>query len=513
MTKRQAHPDRGSIPGSGSGTVSGRQITMWVYGLAALLIVLSSGALTLIAQFAWRAADRHALETAQTRFLDTVEDQYWEIARHQMIAIQNQDVQEVLKGPMDRSAVTTSILNRFKAISDLERTYLMEENGDLMALSETVDQGRTGSEAAERSDPEKLSELFTAAFRSPSFPRRDRPQGPFPPPRAMFDASIAALAVIDGNPALLSAVPVEMETPLTALSDANPRLLVSVYSLGEAWFQSMSDHYGFRDLTFTEGAPGREHPTQLRAYGPDGSLVGYFQWDHSKPGLRVWMRALPLIVILAALIAAISVIVARRIGRLSSTLEQSERRNHYFAHHDSLTGLPNRHHFSDRLAYALDGLPDNGFAVIACDLDKFKPVNDTHGHEAGDIVLRVTASRLQDIISDKGVVGRIGGDEFVLLLLHHRDQAELQAIADKILATVAKPIKINPEQSVSIGISLGIALAPDSGMSEKHLIRAADTALYRAKDAGRNTYAFAHTEPDTAIDRRSETDRRAKRSG
>ncbi|WP_422024329.1 diguanylate cyclase domain-containing protein [Roseibium sp.] len=512
MTTRQAQPDRGSIPGSGSGTVSGRQITMWVYGLAALLIILSSGALTLIAQFAWRAADRHALETAQMRFLDTVEDQYWEIARHQMTAIQHQDVQEMLTGPMDRSAVTTSILNRFKAVSDLERTYLLEENSDLMALSETVGHN-PGVSSAPWEDTEKLSELFTAAFRSPSFPRRDRPQGPFPPPRAMFDASIAALAVIDGTPALLSAVPVEMETPLTTLSDANPRLLVSVYSLGEAWFQSMSDHYGFRDLTFTEGAPAREHPTQLRAYGPDGSLVGYFQWDHSKPGLRVWMRALPLIVILAVLIAAISVIVARRIGRLSSTLEQSERRNHYFAHHDSLTGLPNRHHFSDRLAYAIDGLPENGFAVIACDLDKFKPVNDTHGHEAGDIVLRVTASRLQDIISDKGVVGRIGGDEFVILLMKYQDQAELETIANEILASVAEPIEISPEQSVSIGISLGIALAPDSGMSEKHLIRAADTTLYRAKDAGRNAYAFAHAEPDTVFDRRGETDRRAKSAG
>ncbi len=203
------------------------------------------------------------------------------------------------------------------------------------------------------------------------------------------------------------------------------------------------------------------------------------------------MRALPLIVILAVLISLASIFVARKIGRLYASLEQSERRNHYYARHDSLTGLPNRHHFSDRLAYAIDGLPENEFAVIACDLDLFKPVNDTYGHEAGDTVLRVTADRLQKTLGDNGIAGRIGGDEFILLLPKFNDRAELVSLATQILENASRPIEISPGTEVVIGVSLGIALAPQNGMTEPHLIRAADMALYQAKDSGRNTFCIA----------------------
>lgn len=470
-----------------NGALSSRQFARWVYGLAAVLIVFSCGSLTLIAHFAWRAADRHALETAQMRFLDTVEDQYWEIARRQMAVVQDPLFAEMLSEPANRQAALTGLTERPARSFALDHAYLLDEDNTLVPLN------TRHKEAALHSDQnlQSIAGLAVAAFRFPWVLPDIGPYSHIPPPAAVLDASVAVFAVVNDKPALLSALPIDPELPLTAQPPALPRLLVHVLFLDTPWLQSMSEHYGFHDLIFVKGTPARPHPTQLMVYGADGNQLGYFKWDHSKPGLKVWVRAFPLIVLLAVLISLISAVIARKIGRLYATLEHSERRNHYFARHDNLTGLPNRHQFSDRLAYAIDSLPQNAFAVIACDLDTFKPINDSYGHEAGDTVLRATAARLQTVLGETGVACRIGGDEFVLLITLVKNTAELTSIAKAILQAVAKPIEITPGTEVTIGISLGIAVAPECGSDQTHLIRAADMALYQAKDNGRNTYRFA----------------------
>jgi diguanylate cyclase (GGDEF)-like protein len=183
--------------------------------------------------------------------------------------------------------------------------------------------------------------------------------------------------------------------------------------------------------------------------------------------------------------------LATKISRLSASLEESERKNRYFARHDALTGLANRHHFSDCLAYSLGSLPDRNFSIFACDLDHFKPVNDTYGHEAGDRVIRTVANRLRLLVGENGVVSRIGGDEFIILLTQQTDRDGLAALAGDMCRSIAEPIDIGSGDKVGIGVSIGIACAPESGASEQDLIRMADMALYRAKKSGRNAFEFA----------------------
>ncbi|MDN3718854.1 diguanylate cyclase [Roseibium salinum] len=311
------------------------------------------------------------------------------------------------------------------------------------------------------------------------------------PQSALLDIGASAFAVVDGTPALLSAMPVLPDEGTVELHADYPAILVNAVYLDEDWIAELNEQLSFRELGFYPGPPERRHPTNYLIRADDGKIFGYLRWDHAKPGREIWVTALPLIILLVSLIAVVAFALASKISRLSASLEESERKNHHFARHDALTGLPNRHHFSDCLAYSLDCLPEQEFAILACDLDRFKPVNDTHGHEAGDTVICSVAQRLRLLVGKHGIVSRIGGDEFIILLTGQTGRDHLASLAEQIGETVAGPIEIGSGQVVEIGVSIGIAIAPDCGSTEKELIRMADLALYKAKDNGRNGFEFA----------------------
>jgi diguanylate cyclase (GGDEF)-like protein/PAS domain S-box-containing protein len=168
---------------------------------------------------------------------------------------------------------------------------------------------------------------------------------------------------------------------------------------------------------------------------------------------------------------------------------------HKQAQHDPLTGLPNRLLLQDRLhqLIALAKRNETQVAVIFMDLDRFKPVNDTYGHAAGDQVLIDTARRLIQLIRSSDTVARLGGDEFVILLgCLESPQDEINQLAQRILDDIKQPIYLaNVEEPIYVGSSLGIALYPKDGIDPDILLRRADIAMYQAKEAGRNCWRFA----------------------
>ena len=131
-------------------------------------------------------------------------------------------------------------------------------------------------------------------------------------------------------------------------------------------------------------------------------------------------------------------------------------------------------------------------ALIYIDLDDFKQVNDTQGHEAGDIVLRTVAMRLRRLIRDSDTVARIGGDEFVILLLDVPDRDAALIVAHKAEEAVRMSIEVRPAQFAHIGASIGVSLSPQHGNTAEALLRAADAAMYRVKHAGKHGVAVAH---------------------
>ena len=159
----------------------------------------------------------------------------------------------------------------------------------------------------------------------------------------------------------------------------------------------------------------------------------------------------------------------------------------HMAQYDHLTGLPNRALFSDRVRQKLSDANRRGdrAALIFIDLDQFKPVNDNYGHAFGDLLLQQVAMRLSESVRASDTVGRIGGDEFVVLIGDLSDADGALTLAEKLRASIARPFVINTVE-LAISCSLGVAIYPEDGTDEGSLTRSADKAMYRAKEWGRN---------------------------
>ncbi|MGH8620125.1 MAG: diguanylate cyclase domain-containing protein [Burkholderiales bacterium] len=188
---------------------------------------------------------------------------------------------------------------------------------------------------------------------------------------------------------------------------------------------------------------------------------------------------------------------ARTLGsQIGQYLARKEAEAHlqFYADHDALTGLPNRAMFSRRLAQALAQATRHGrgTAVLFIDLDGFKAVNDTLGHDAGDSVLKAVSARLRDCLREGDTLGRQGGDEFVVLIEDVATREGIADVADKILETVARPVEVSGA-SYRLTASIGISVSPEHGEEAPALIQHADMAMYRSKELGKNTFRFYDT--------------------
>jgi diguanylate cyclase (GGDEF)-like protein/PAS domain S-box-containing protein len=172
-----------------------------------------------------------------------------------------------------------------------------------------------------------------------------------------------------------------------------------------------------------------------------------------------------------------------------SDRKRAEEQIEFHAYHDVLTNLPNRKLFTDRLTHSLSRARRSGksLAVMFVDLDHFKSINDTLGHESGDELLLQMARRLRENIRDDDTVARLGGDEFTIILAELRHPEDAINVAEKLIKAVERPLSISGT-SIEVSASIGIAIYPDDGADAESLLRNADSAMYRAKEAGRNTY-------------------------
>ena len=177
----------------------------------------------------------------------------------------------------------------------------------------------------------------------------------------------------------------------------------------------------------------------------------------------------------------------------------SEARLAHMARHDALTGLPNRVLFREHMERALArARRGGGLAVLCLDLDRFKAVNDTLGHAAGDAVLRAVADRLRNCTRETDLVVRLGGDEFAIVQESAKQPAEATALARRLVEALSAPFEIE-QQPVVIGTSVGVALSEDGLMNPDALLKCADLALYEAKAGGRGTFRFFEAEMDAIM--------------
>lgn len=214
----------------------------------------------------------------------------------------------------------------------------------------------------------------------------------------------------------------------------------------------------------------------------DGKIIGVVCYEHVG-SLRIWTSEEKEFAIVIANALALTFEIDKR-KKIEQILD-------YKAYHDELTHLSNRSQFMDRLEHAIKKAKrqEKTLAVLFIDLDHFKEINDSLGHETGDAVLIEIANRLREHLREIDTIARLGGDEFTLIIEDIEDVEKVNAIALKLLSVLQQPMQIK-EYQLYVTISIGISLFPLDGDDEKSLLRNADSAMYKAKEEGRNSYQY-----------------------
>ena len=301
---------------------------------------------------------------------------------------------------------------------------------------------------------------------------------------ALPEIHVSGMRLIDR---VMSIVVVQAVIPKTRYIPANrlrPTLLITVKPVSQKMLANAENRLGVRGLGFTPIVT-QEPGLAMTPVGGDGYNPMVASWRPNMPGSFVWKSALPQIAVFVLVFTGVMLFGTLRFSSLVKALQRSEARNAFLARHDPLTGLKNRSGFDEMLAQAIGKGEDKPFAIIAIDLDRFKAVNDRHGHAAGDVVLQAVARRFADRIGARGCAARFGGDEFSVLLTGEHSRESLAELAENLVRDTQVPIAYDG-QLLLIGGSAGIAQFPGHGKSVHDVMVMADTALYAAKNAGRN---------------------------
>jgi diguanylate cyclase (GGDEF)-like protein len=235
-----------------------------------------------------------------------------------------------------------------------------------------------------------------------------------------------------------------------------------------------------------------------------GQYVATLTWTPVRPGTELALKLLPPTLVTIALFFVVTALFHRRSWRAVQELIASEARASHLAYHDPLTGLPNRVMFFDRLGVALDQLRRNGtpVAVHCLDLDRFKDVNDTFGHQIGDELIVAASKRIAEVCRRSDTFARLSGDEFAIVQLDATPHAAAR-LAERIVDAISQPMDLSSGR-IHVSCSIGVNLLIEGEVSAADALRHADLALYRSKNNGRAQYSFFEPEMDAAMRMRRE---------
>ncbi|MEO5758699.1 MAG: EAL domain-containing protein [Mesorhizobium sp.] len=465
------------------------QVTLTVLALAAFALVMVVG----FGFYAAIQADRVSLERQKIFFANGLQDRIAAVEREQeSVSVWDDSVVNAKAGNQAWMAENLSVW--MYSYYGHNRVYVLDDaNRPIHAMHE----GKVVPPAVYGADEPALLptiEKLRALLAQPST------EAPSAGPTKMVAEDLVSLG---GMPAILSVMPLVPNSDRVSQAPGSEYLHVSVEFINDAVVGRIGEKY------LLDGA----HLVPLSQ--PIGSAVipltdssqvilGYISWDQERPGLTLVRKAGPALVGGMLLSAAALAFLLRRLRRASLALQTSQAEAQYLAFHDTLTGLPNRALFEDRLRRALlaAGHDSARMALLYLDIDRFKHINDTLGHPAGDELVRQTAARLKRAIREIDTVARLGGDEFAIILIDIRDARAAEDASEKLLERIREPFKLMDDQ-VFVSASIGIALATGPETDADDLLRKADIALYEAKKNGRGRYeVFAGDMDDLLLRKR-----------
>lgn len=451
----------------------------WKFSLAVLLPVIVAVALTValaagfIVWSAGRSDDRSltrqqamAAKMTATAKQDFATTQTDEVLRWD-------DVEVFLKGEPAAAAIDNYFGEDEYRTYGHERVYVLDANLNPVYAARAGQKADPKTYDADRAAVDPLAVRLRAPDLQAQIASYENGNIEFPPQLTDFVA-------IDGRVALASVLPIVSNFDDQMQRPGHYFYHVAIEFVGKDLAADLMNQYLLEGVHFDTDAATAPNETMIPIANQDGRFVAYFKWQPDRPGQALLHETLPASLGLLGVVGLVIALLLYFLARSTRALEKARAEALHRATHDPLTGLANRALFNERLERS--PLP---LTLLALDLDKFKAVNDTLGHEAGDELLQQVASRLIPLVGDSGLVARLGGDEFMILLWGDLDTAHIETLAAKIVESLGEPFFLGRDVA-NIGVSVGIATAITD--ERKELVSRADFALYDAKESGRNTF-------------------------
>jgi len=293
------------------------------------------------------------------------------------------------------------------------------------------------------------------------------------------------IALVDDKPAILVAQAIVPESEEFALAEGEIDIAVAIQPIDENAILAIGKRLRLINprIVASRNAPKRP-PSQIVLPRISDAVALSLIWKPEAPRPVILRITAPFAAAIFVAICLILAFIVRRHGTALARLAESEASNRHLASHDPMTGLMNRSAFDAEIAPLADPKQKRQFGMFCIDLDRFKAVNDTYGHPAGDAVLCAVAARLGEKFAERGFVARLGGDEFIAVTRGWPGDDEAMWLADEIVEEIAKPVAWQGAM-LDVGASIGVACWPRDGRTVRELVAAADAGLYAAKRNGR----------------------------
>jgi diguanylate cyclase (GGDEF)-like protein len=320
-----------------------------------------------------------------------------------------------------------------------------------------------------------------------------------------------------GRPAFLTVISIIPDHDF-ALLKRKPSFVASLRYFDSGWMEQMGRDLILPGVAFRPGHILSENVNQVPVENVFGDRLGWIEWDAKTPGPTIVRRTAPLLVAYLLFflgIAVGSVKIVRRLRLTTQELQASEAQAQHNSMHDAMSGLPNRGYYMQRLrtqlAASIAGTLKGNLFVAYIDLDSFKVINDTLGHQIGDELVREVAARLRRNLPPQDFLSRFGGDEFVLLRCAPGGRESADALGAEIMALMREPFVISGT-TLDVTCSCGISWGPEQSEDPAELLRRADIAMYRAKQRGRSRYRCFTHDMDASAKLRGEMETELRRA-
>ncbi len=448
--------------------------------LAPVVLMLVVAAATVASFLLWASHDLDSAALARERALaqGLVDHQMRTVPHHQLgVVVRDEAVLHTRQG-FDRRWVEANLGRHMFKFFGHNRTFVLDASDRSIYA---MDQGQTVNPDLFRADIETYQPIVDSLRQAMAAGSFTRPDGSSAPPQKV------ELSLVAGAPAVISVTAIASDSGDLLQPIGTHFLHVAVAYLDAVFADRLASEYRFADASFTRYPERAATRAALPVMSSAGRIVGFFEWTPERPGTQMLYRTAPALGVGFAIGVLLVGLLLHQLWRSSTDLERGRLAAQHQANHDALTGLANRSRFDEMLGRTVIA-PRSlrmGVALLMLDLDRFKQVNDTLGHQSGDELIRAVGQRLGLLIGRHDTLARLGGDEFGIIHQSPRGVAGHLDLSNRIIDALSKPFETVGGEAF-VGVSIGIVDIGEADTDRPELLRKADIALYEAKSTGRN---------------------------